>query len=621
MRTSPTRPKQICCTLAAFCALGLSVLAADQTWKGTSNNQWSTAANWSGSAVPGAADAVIYNSSSTANLSNWLSAAVSIKSLVLSNLNANVTPSGGVYIGGSALTLTNGIDLSQAVTNLNIGTTLALGSSPQTWNVASGRTLNATNVVSGSSKITLSGAGTVGLNGTNTFTGGVAVNAGRLFTYQNAALGTGAATVASGAQIYFLSGSQNGTIANALTINGTGGGNAGALRVGNSITVTLGGAMTLGSASQVNVDSGSTFNLNGNIIGANFGLDMENAGTATINGALSLGSGTFIKASSGTLTLANAGNLWTGGTLIGGGTLQIGSGGNGSLGTGPITFTNSPTLTFNTTLPITVADVISGAGNLTQNGVGQLTLSAANTYSGNTTIGTGAKLVLTSLGVIPNNSASTLTVNGLLDVTSKPAGYTVGGTQTITGTGTVNGNLALASGAKGYPGTTTTAGTLTVNGSLSLNGSTLAFDLANVTTEDMGVNDEIVVTGNLNLSGTTTITVNLYKGPLATGAYKLLRYAGAKTGSGSFVLDPSLNYPGLTIDADSTPGYVLLIVAAPQTLTWVGDGLNNLWDIGTTANWTDGTGSVPFQQLSNVRFDDSGSASPNVSLSAPVKPA
>ena len=59
------------------CALSLSALAgfADQTWKGTSDNQWSTLGNWSGGATPGSTDLVIYNATSSANLSNWLGSA------------------------------------------------------------------------------------------------------------------------------------------------------------------------------------------------------------------------------------------------------------------------------------------------------------------------------------------------------------------------------------------------------------------------------------------------------------------------------------------------------------------------------------------------------------------
>ena len=68
-------------------ALALATLPgfADQTWKGTTDNQWSTTGNWSGGVAPGSTDLVIYNANSSVNLSNWLGSAYSVKGILFTN--------------------------------------------------------------------------------------------------------------------------------------------------------------------------------------------------------------------------------------------------------------------------------------------------------------------------------------------------------------------------------------------------------------------------------------------------------------------------------------------------------------------------------------------------------
>src|SRR5205085_11218527 len=101
--------------------------------------------------------------------------------------------------------------------------------------------------------------------------------------------------------------------------------------------------------------------------------------------------------------------------------------------------------------------------------------------------------------------------------------------QLLGGSGVVTGNVAAASGVQISPGNS--AGTLSFTNALSMTGGvTNRFDLANVTTEGSGVNDEIVVAGNLTLSGLNTILVTPTAVDLANGRYKLIRYGGALTG-------------------------------------------------------------------------------------------
>ena len=66
---------------------------------------------------------------------------------------------------------------------------------------------------------------------------------------------------------------------------------------------------------------------------------------------------------------------------------------------------------------------------------------------------------------------------------------------------------------------------------------------------------------------------------------------------------------------------VSIIISAlqpPSNLTWRGDGAANTWDVGTTANWDNGTSLTTFTSGDNVTFDDSGSNSPTITLAAPI---
>ena len=614
--------------------------------------------------MPGSADVVYYNASSVANLSNWLASAFSIKGIAYSNAPTTVMPTNGISISstnsGLVLTLNgNGIDMSLAASNLTFNLPVALGAS-QSWLVRSNQTLAFSNVVSGSGSVTNSysanasttAPGTIFLSGANTFTGALVANGGRIMMANAAALGSaaGLVTVNNGGQINW---SNTYTIGKSFQVAGTGLLNDGALRAGGSSASTINGNITLlADATALKMDTGSSFTLNGLITAANHNLTISLDGTATstLNGALQLGTGGFTKAGTGTLVLNAPTNTWTGGTTIGGGGLTVGTGNYANLGTG--TIVNNGTLTFNTLNYITVNDLVSGTGSLVQNGLSTLTLAGANTYSGNTTVGANSRINVAPTGWIPNTFANTITVNagGTLDL-SALGNYTLGSSQTLAGSGTIlgadtsagtatitalpgatvtgsetiYGGLAVGAGAKVYPGGNAAAGTLTVNGTLSLNSSLLYYDLSMAATEGSGINDEIVVTGNLNLTGTTVVSLaTLLNGALSPGGvYKLIHYGGAKLGPGTLVFDQPND--GLTIDTTSQPGYVLLVVSASPTatLTWLGDGSLNQWDLGVTTPWTNKATLAlsPFTQFDNVLFDDTGAAAPTVSIVTNVRPA
>src|SRR5262249_46364088 len=82
---------------------------------------------------------------------------------------------------------------------------------------------------------------------------------------------------------------------------------------------------------------------------------------------------------------------------------------------------------------------------------------------------------------------------------------------------------------------------------------------------------------------------------------------------------------GSTFDAGAGNGNDIMLQAiAPaggQSLTWRGNGVNNNWDITTTADWWNGTALTTTTNGDFVTFDDSGSNNIPVNIVVPVSPA
>jgi autotransporter-associated beta strand protein len=193
--------------------------------------------------------------------------------------------------------------------------------------------------------------------------------------------------------------------------------------------------------------------------------------------------------------------------------LQVGNGvSNGTLGTGAVT--NNASLVFNRLSALSVGVVISGTGSVTQAGPGALTFTNANTYMGDTLVNAGT-LTLSGSGSFANSPTISLATGTLLSVGSVSSGANHNGSrfalasgQTLKGTGTVSGNMAVRNGATLAPGGsigTLNTGSVTIDsgGTLALEldiGGTPDADLLNVT------GTSVVITGatlNLTLSNVT----------------------------------------------------------------------------------------------------------------------
>ena len=216
------------------------------------------------------------------------------------------------------------------------------------------------NLIVGSGLLIKTGAGTLTLSATNTFTGGTIIEAGTLATSSS----------------------------NRLAATG-------------SVSVNSGAAFSLGGNQTVAGLSGS-----GDVIlGAN--VLTVGASNSTFSGVIG-GSGRLIKAGAGT-TILGGNNTYAGTTTISNGTLQIGVGGTaGTLGAGNVT--NNAAMIFNRSDDTTVANLISGTGSLVKTGAGNMTLSASNTYNGATRVAEGGLVVNGSIA----SSAVTVQNSGLL---------------------------------------------------------------------------------------------------------------------------------------------------------------------------------------------------------------
>jgi autotransporter-associated beta strand protein len=399
--------------------------------------------------------------------------------------------------------------------------------------------------IEGTSGFTKTGAGTLLLSASNSFSGGMTINGGDVSVNAGTPLGSSTNNVAiNGGSLVFTAG----------------------VGLTNSRTFTLGSV-----SSDIDVAASDLVSVAGAVGGT---------GTLNVNA--------FSSSDTGTLELVNGTNGYSGGTVVQHGTFEVGVG--ASIGAVPVSPGTNVTLYPGTTFQFAgnvvnspldpnrgiaigsptaggtasfdvasgnivvidgaIADNTGGSGALNKVDTGTLILTGSSTYSGGTSV-----------------TAGILNIDGALTSTSNAV--TVSNSATLGGVGSIAGAVTVNSGgniAPGEPDTYNAAdanagpfnaaakfGTLTV-GSAAISG-TLQIGLEDSMSPDVDVLD---ATGALNI-GSATVNFNVTGTP-AQPAYVFAEY-GSLTGTFATVDNlPS----GYTINYDYQGNDQIALVAVPE---------------------------------------------------------
>jgi fibronectin-binding autotransporter adhesin len=644
MKTST--PKITLFTLAALAALPLAASAASVTMTasdGIGNSSFNTAGFWNNAAVPSAGNDYFTGDFVLRTPASGSSFTFAGDSLTINN--TGVYPQGFLFKGTGAagiLTVNNLIlsggrishaqgigDVMNLAGNLNVATTGEIYAKQGNLTILANLSGAGTLTVSQTDAPTEDNRYVNLFGNSSAFTGKIVV-AGRIRVVSETNLGGNPASFA----------------ADLLTLDNANNANGGWLVVTNTFSIDdANRGITLGAAGGqifvTNPDTNTVANLNiaSPIAGGN--LIKRGGGVLTLSGNNTLNGVTLRAATAGSQLNLNSVNALGFGALTitadaneafldntSGSAVTLAATGAGQQWNRSFTFRGSSALnmvalggvTLNAAVTATVTNSpllvgsVSGGFALTKAGPGTLTIDGGAYYSGNTTVN-GGTLALVTVGTI-SSPVVTVGTNATLNVAATGLALAFG--QTLTGGGTVVGTVSDGAGSTSItPGTG--AGTLTINGDLTLTGgSTLNFDLTPTPTVGSGVNDLIVVSGQLSFGNSAGTTALNLVGSTGSGVtYTLFQY---NTFSGSLA---NVTVPPGFVLTNNTASKTIGLIAAhiPANLTWRGDGSANAWDQGTTANWTQSGTNQFFYNSDTVTFDNSGSNNVPVTLASDVSPA
>jgi autotransporter-associated beta strand protein len=257
------------------------------------------------------------------------------------------------------------------------------------------------NVLAGTDGLVKTDAGTLVLNGANTYSGGTWIDAGTLAGTTSTAFGTGDITMAEGSALALLGNGAN--VANNIIVSGD---------------------------PTIDVVDGTSNTLSG----------------AIVDGA---SAGDIVKSGNGTLRLTGT-NTYTGGTTVSAGTLLVGNGATSGSIVGNVKIDTDGTLAFDRSDNVTFAGNISGGGNLQKLGASTLTLTGDSTaFTGTTTVDGGVlDLAGTLGGALVLADSAVLRGTGSLGALRVASGTTVSpGGDADVGAINVKGDVSFATGA------------------------------------------------------------------------------------------------------------------------------------------------------------------------------
>lgn len=574
---------------------------------------------------------------------NSFSSLVSVQNgtLVFGNTGLN-TFKNGITLTGSGVVVfsgnnTNSVGTPDGSTALNIGTGTSVTVSNAganvfpnpmqldgtlTFNQTVAATLDAT--ISGGGALIKNGAGTLTVNGNNSgLSTTVQINNGTVRVGSSAALGATGAIITNNATVDLAGMNLNSL---PVTVSGTGVGGTGAIvNTGPPLitgtagiglnSITMAGDMTVGGSGPWDTDpvkNLGVWGINSGTLstgGANYnliktGLNQFGLSGATVDAALG-----NIDVQQGLLALqgsiSSLGDPGSNITIRAGATVSFfdtstptaknfilfGDGATANLFNydganiiaGPITLNGTcvfgaAPFARGTPVSLTVSSPMGGSGGVLKSGLDSLIFAGTNNYTGNTLVNAG-RLVLDG----PNIGGGALT---------NISGTTLAGTGSNSGPVVVFGTLS--------PGDDSVAAATLGTGPLTLNGSTLVFDV------DNSASDQVIVNGNLTLSGTISVQLNV--GTLTVGqSYPLIHYSGSLIGGTNGLQLLPLS-PGYVVNLYSNANTIGVVVGyLPLNKTWKGGaaGATTLWNT-TSLNWLNAGNPDVFNAGDFATFDDSG---------------
>jgi fibronectin-binding autotransporter adhesin len=530
-------------------------------------------------------------------------------------------------LGGSGWTATNvGSLLAANSGGFVAGSTLAV----DTTNASGVTTFGFT--IPGNLGLAKLGPNGLSLTTTNAFTGTTSVSAGTLNLANSGSLAGSTLIAPTVATLAFD------PSVHAFTLGGLSGGGSLSLQNGSAIALTVGGnnsntvyaGALSGSGSLTKGGSGALVLI---------GVNTFSGGTTLSGGTLQLGDGTSghdgVLPSSGISdnsslvfnlnnaetyagTISGTGGLtqtsgllvltatsgFSGGTAIGGGTLQLGDGASGQDGalsaSGGIF--NNGTLAYDLYGSQTYAGAISGSGSLVKNGSGTLVLSGTNSlFLGTTTISAGT-LTLAGGGALQSSTLIAPISGAVVFAQSVSAhAFSLGG---LSG----SGNIALQTS-----GTAPAAVALTIGGNnastiyigrLSGSGSLTKIGIGTLDlTGSNSCNGFSLAAGGLQVSGTgsltTTGTSSLLVGTNSPAAIEMQDSSALRVG-GNF----DLNYQNTTGNASTLTLTGGSLVVAGKT--YIGEATMRTGPATTSASFLQSGGIVAFNGSTTV--GDNGTA-------------
>ncbi|MEO6846969.1 MAG: autotransporter-associated beta strand repeat-containing protein [Chthoniobacterales bacterium] len=424
------------------------------------------------------------------------------------------------------------------------------------------------NMISGKGSAAQNGSNVLTLSAANTYTGGTTVGMGGTLITANAKA-MGAAT-------------------GKLEVDGV-------LDLGgNNITV---GQLTVDTTGSV---------LNNAVTAAS--LTTNSSAASSIKGYLSDGNGkvTLVKAGKGVLTIDDAGNSYSGGTVLAAGEVDIET--TTAFGTGALTMAGTSILDNTSGAPITLTanNAQNWNANLTFKGTNNLDMGTGNVVMNATrTVTVGAGDGTTDTGM--------LTIGGDISGTKSTYGLTKAGMGilALTGANTYTGNTTISAGVLAIGDGTTDGGILP--GSKVLDNGKLLINLLS----DATIANVISGKGQLVKGGASSVTltgVNTYTGANIIVSGKIVAGSSKALGSG---VAPLLNYGTLDLNgnniivgqllvrSDNTAGFVINNGNSPATLT-----TSSSVDSEITGNIADGIGTLALVKSGKgaLSINDNGNA-------------